>query len=108
MNTERRLRGTTAIVAAFWATLSMAQAPSIAVPKITGPIAVTAQSGEPFRGANEQPVPGPGLPLPVLQPYGYVEHEYFIEGSVDGKPYTTSLLVRKPERPGASFPASSL
>ena len=99
MNTERRLRGTTAIVAAFWATLSMAQAPSIAVPKITGPIAVTAQSGEPFRGANEQPVPGPGLPLPVLQPYGYVEHEYFIEGSVDGKTYTTSLLVRKPRDP---------
>jgi hypothetical protein len=66
---------------------------------ITGPIPVTAQSGEPFRGLNEQPVAGPGLPLPVLQPYGYVEEEYFVSGTVDGKPYTTSLLVRKPKDP---------
>jgi len=66
---------------------------------ITGPIAVTAESGEPFRGANEQPVPGPGLPIPVLVPYGYVEEEYFISGTVDGKPYSTNLLVRKPKDP---------
>jgi len=66
---------------------------------ITGPIAVTAASGEPFRGANEQPVPGPGLPIPVLVPYGYIEEEYFVSGMVDGKPYSTTLLVRKPKDP---------
>jgi hypothetical protein len=69
---------------------------------IVGPIPVSAQSGEPFRGANEQPVAGPGLPLPVLQPFGYMEEEYFVSGTVDGKPYTTSILVRKP-KDGAKF-----
>ncbi len=77
--------------------LGQAHAASIAAATITGPIPVTAQSGEPFRGMNEQPVTGPGLPLPVLQPYGYIEEEYFVSGSVDGKPYTTVLLVRKPK-----------
>src|SRR5579862_8440537 len=76
-------------------------APAFAAPvvsaTISGPIPITAQSGEPFRGLNEQPVAGPGLPLPVLQPYGYVEEEYFVSGTVDGKAYTTSLLVRKPK-----------
>ncbi len=67
------------------------------IPGISGPIAITAESGEPFRGANEQPVAGPGLPIPALTPYGYVEEEYFVSGTVDGKPYTTSLLVRKPK-----------
>ena len=71
----------------------------VVVAGITGPIPVTAQSGEPFRGENEQPVAGPGLPPPVLIPYGYVEEEYFVFGAVDGKPYKTSLLVRKPRDP---------
>ena len=70
-----------------------------AVANIAGPIPVTAESGEPFRGANEQPVAGPGLPLPVLVPYGYVEEEYAVSGLVDGEPYSTSLLVRKPDDP---------
>jgi hypothetical protein len=74
-----------------------AQADPIVTATLVGPIPVTSQSGEPFRGANEQPVAGPGLPLPVLQPYGYIEEEYFVSGVVDGKPYTTSLLVRKPK-----------
>jgi hypothetical protein len=84
---------------AIVAFLTPANASGISAAKITGPIAVTAQSGEPFRGLNEQPVAGPGLPLPVLQPYGYVEEEYFVSGMVDGKPYATSLLVRKPKDP---------
>ena len=69
------------------------------IASITGPVPVTAESGEPFRGANAQPVPGPGLPPPVLAPYGYVEEEYFVSGTVDGKPYKTSMLVRKPGDP---------
>ena len=36
-------------------------APTVAVATLTGPIPVTAQSGEPYRGTNEQPVAGPGL-----------------------------------------------
>jgi hypothetical protein len=79
------------------ATLPSAYAEPITAPHIAGPITITTQSGEPFRGLNEQPVAGPGLPLPVLQPYGYIEEEYFVSGTVDGKPYTTSLLVRKPK-----------
>ena len=84
------------IVCAWLATMTPAIGAPVAA-KITGPIPVTSQSGEPFRGLNEQPVAGPGLPLPVLQPYGYIEEEYFVSGTVDGKPYTTSLLVRKPK-----------
>lgn len=79
----------TSLLAAFaWAAVEM--------PTISGPVPVTAASGEPFRGANAQPVAGPGLPPPVLQPYGYVEEEYVISGTVNGLPYKTSLLVRKP------------
>jgi hypothetical protein len=79
-----------------------ASAGADAVATITGPIVINAQSGEPFRGLNEQPVAGPGLPLPVLQPYNYVEEEYFVSGTVNGQPYKTSLLVRKPKE-GAGF-----
>jgi hypothetical protein len=86
------------LIGAILAPLATQAAP-ISAAQITGPIPVTAQSGEPFRGLNEQPVAGPGLPLPVLQPYGYVEEEYFVSGTVDGKPYSTALLVRKPKDP---------
>jgi Alpha/beta hydrolase domain len=87
------------LAAGLWTMAAMAQTAPVAVAKIKGPIAVTAKSGEPFRGLNEQPVAGPGLPPPVLIPFGYVEEEYFVSGMVDGKPYTTSLLVRKPKDP---------
>jgi hypothetical protein len=85
------------LVGTLLASIASAHALSIPAAKLTGPIAVTAQSGEPFRGMNEQPVAGPGMPLPVLQPHGYVEEEYFVSGTVDGKPYATALLVRKPK-----------
>ena len=63
---------------------------------ITGPIPVAPRTDEPYRGENEQPVAGPGLPPPVLIPFGYVEEEYFVSGTVGGQAYKTSLLVRKP------------
>lgn len=88
-----------ALVAILAATVAAAQASPVPIPTLTGPIPVTAQSGEPFRGENEQPVAGPGLPVPILVPFGYIEEEYFVSGSVDGKPYLTSLLVRKPKDP---------
>ena len=74
------------VVGAILASLTPAYASSVSPAKIAGPIPVTAQSGEPFRGMNEKPVAGPGLPLPVLQPYGYIEEEYFVSGTVDGSP----------------------
>lgn len=85
------------LLAAAAATCSMlAMAHTAAT--VEGPIAITAES-QPYRGANEQPVAGHGLGLPVLEPYGYVEEEYFVSGTVGGKPYNTSLLVRKPKDP---------
>jgi hypothetical protein len=66
---------------------------------LSGPVAVTAETGEPFRGTNAQPVAGPGLPPPILQPHDFVEQEYFISGAVDGRPYKTAMLVRKPRDP---------
>lgn len=87
-----------AIAAGFvWASVSAACAQVVAA-KISSPIPATPQS-QPFRGANEQPVAGPGLPIPDLIPFGYVEEEYFVSGTVDGKPYATSMLVRKPKDP---------
>jgi len=73
-----------------------------ALAEVEGPIPVTQDSGEPFRGANAQPVPGPGLPPPELEPFAYVEEEYFVSGVVAGEPYSTTLLVRKP-RDAAAF-----
>lgn len=66
---------------------------------LSGPIAVTAETGEPFRGTNAQPVAGPGLPPPLLQPHDFVEQEYFVSGVVDGQPYRTAMLVRRPRDP---------
>jgi hypothetical protein len=37
--------------------------------------------------------------MPELDPYGYVQEEYLVSGTVDGQPYSTSLLVRKPRDP---------
>ena len=42
---------------------------------VQGPVAINEQSGEPFRGTNAQPVPGPGMPPPILQPFDFVEEE---------------------------------
>lgn len=77
----------------------LAASPSIAIPRVEGPLPVTPKTDEPYRGENEQPVAGPGLPPPVLIPYGYVEEEYFLTGDVEGKPYKVSMLVRKPSDP---------
>lgn len=88
--------GTAAILAS---SPLMAAPSSIAIPRIEGPLPVTPKTDEPYRGENEQPVAGPGLPPPVLIPYGYVEEEYFLTGEVDGKPYKVSMLVRKPSDP---------
>lgn len=74
-----------------------AHAASIGTLTVMGPIPVNAQSGESYRGSNEQPVAGPGAPMPDLEKYGYMQEEYFISGTVDGKPFTTSMLVRKPK-----------
>ena len=73
-----------------------ATAQRVALPQLSGPNPVTAQSGESYRGSNEQPVAGPGLPMPDLERVGYVQEEYIVSGTVDGRPYRTSLLVRKP------------
>jgi hypothetical protein len=62
-------------------------------------IPITAESGDRYRDRSEQPAAGPGLTPQILIPYGYVEEEYFATGTVDGKPYATSLLVRKPRDP---------
>ena len=72
-------------------------AKSIPIPQISGPVATTPESGESYRGSNEQPVPGPGLPMPDLERVGYVQEEFVVSGMVDGKPYRTSLLVRRPK-----------
>jgi hypothetical protein len=96
-NTDRRRFIKLSGAGFAWAMLSPAHANAGLT--ITGPIPVTAQSGESYRGSNEQPIPGPGLPPPDLDRYGYVQEEYFISGTVDGKAYSTSLLVRKPKNP---------
>jgi hypothetical protein len=89
----------TILAAALCTAIPMAEAQSAATVTIIGPIAVTAESGDAYRGSNEQPVAGPGLPPPMLAPFNYVQEEYFVAGTVGGKPYSTNLLVRKPKDP---------
>lgn len=72
-------------------------AEQVNLPEISGPIAVTPESGEAYRGSNEQPVAGPGLPMPDLEALDYMQEEYIVSGLVDGKLYRTSILVRKPK-----------
>src|SRR5882724_3213864 len=74
-----------------------AAAQRIPLPQVSGPVAVTPDSGESYRGSNEQPVAGPGLPMPDLERVGYIQEEYIVSGTVGGQPYRTSLLVRKPK-----------
>jgi hypothetical protein len=62
-------------------------------------VPITAEYGDHYRDRSEPPAAGPGQSPPVLIPYGYEEQEYFVSGTVDGKPYATSLLVRKPQNP---------
>jgi hypothetical protein len=80
----------TVIIGAFWAMVSSAEAlPRGPMATITGPIPVTVQSNEPFRAdASRRPS--------NISSFGYVEEEYFVAGRVDGRPFTTSLMVRKP------------
>jgi hypothetical protein len=79
------------------ATLASAATP-LPVARLRGPIP-TGTGNQPYRGANEQPVAGPGLPIPDLIPYGYTEEEYFVAGTVNGQRYETTMLVRKPKDP---------
>lgn len=88
---------------------SGAQAQNIAaVPKVTGPVPVTAQS-YPFAAADHQMTPFD------LAAAGYVEEEYFISGTANvydwqtdrtlktlaSGPYTTRILVRHPRAASA-------
>jgi hypothetical protein len=103
MTTDFRRREFIAAVAAGAATVATLPASALAagplpIARLQGPIP-TGPDDQPYRGANEQPVAGPGLPIPDLIPYGYIEEEYFVSGTADGKPYATSLLVRKPKDP---------
>lgn len=94
------------IAAAFVSTLTFAQNP-VPLPKVTGPIAVTATS-HPFGGAKDT------LAAVDLTKTGYVEEEYLLSGAAnvydwnaDGSvavkgannPYTTRILVRRPADP---------
>ncbi|ADP82105.1 hypothetical protein FraEuI1c_4104 [Pseudofrankia inefficax] len=64
--------------------------------KVAGPVPVTAESGEPFGGA-ESPVGLTETPLSdLLRDHDFVEEEFFVSGTVGGQPYTTSLLIRRP------------
>jgi hypothetical protein len=93
---RRTFIGAAAGATALAALPSGASAQSLPVARLQGPIPSGADN-QPYRGANEQPVAGPGLPIPDLIPYGYIEEEYFVSGTVDGQPYRTTMLVRKPK-----------
>lgn len=96
---RRGFLGTAAAGSAALLVPASLSAAALPMATIEGPIPVTAGSGQPYRGANEQPVAGPGLPIPDLIPFDYVEEEYVVSGTVGGAPYRTSMLVRKPRDP---------
>jgi alpha/beta hydrolase family protein len=70
--------------------------------------AASAQTQAAPHPAISAPVTGPGAMFPGLQrvpagtglaDHGYVVTEYFVSGTASGKPYTTRILVRRPEAP---------
>jgi Alpha/beta hydrolase domain len=81
------------LIGASWAMAASGEAlPPSPLATVTGPDPVTPQSGQPYRAEPSQRPSN-------LSSYGYVEDEYFVSGSIDGQPYTTSILVRKPSAP---------
>jgi hypothetical protein len=74
-----------AAAAAAFAQTQTAPHPSISAP-VTGP-------GAMFPGLREVP---PGT---SLADHKYVVTEYFVSGTASGKPYTTRILVRRPDNP---------
>jgi hypothetical protein len=56
------------------------------------------QDGPAWTGRNVEPSPRYAA-SPAA--YGYVEEEYIVSGEVDGVPYSTTVLVRKPADPDA-------
>jgi len=82
-----------ALLAAAAALISLCAAPSLA--QTPAPVA-----------AFEGPITGPGPMFPGLRPldpgtapqdYGYLTEEYFVSGTANGQPYTTRILVRRPD-----------
>lgn len=78
------------------------------IPNLSGPIPATADSNAAFGKADKVAVFGGatspvGLPDPtpgeLLPHHDYVEEEYFVSGIVNGQPYKTSLLIRRPRDP---------
>ena len=92
-------------VMVFFAGVAAAAVPN---PKVTGPIPVNAQPGDP---SHDYPFFSRAVDLPD---YGYMEEEYFFEGTANryntpaqttatildsGHPYRTRLIVRRPASP---------
>jgi hypothetical protein len=92
----------------WYSAVAAAQSTPAAMPKVTGPVAASAQS-YPFAAADHQMTPFD------LAAAGYVEEEYFVSGTanvydwladrslktVASGPYTTRILVRRPRAAGA-------
>jgi hypothetical protein len=105
--TRRGAFATAALAGLFASAVTGAQGPrfaATAIPKVTGPLPVTADS-RPFLGADHD------LPPVDLGKLGYVEEEFLVSGTanvydwaLDGAisvkaadaPYTTRILVRRP------------
>jgi hypothetical protein len=71
--------------------------------------AASAQTQTPPHPTVSAAITGPGAMFPGLQrvpsgtglaDHGYLVTEYFVSGMASGKPYTTRILVRRPQDPG--------
>jgi hypothetical protein len=74
---------------------------------LTFALAAQAQFTVPQLPTVEGPISGPGPMYPGLRPlaagtdpaaYDYQTDEYFVSGIANGQPYTTRILVRRPEK----------
>ena len=77
----------TGMILAFAMFLQQTTAP---VPKVSGPI---EGPGVMYSGLRDLPK---GT---ELADFNYVEKEYFVSGTANGKPYTTRIVVREPKDP---------
>jgi hypothetical protein len=108
MSTPNRLSRSFAAALAAALSVMLASAASVPNPKVTGPIPATAAPGDP---SHDYPFFATTVDLAS---YGYVEEEYFFEGTANryntpalatggvidsGRPYRTRMVVRRPASP---------
>jgi alpha/beta hydrolase family protein len=97
MSRKRMALGTALLVLTV---TSIARAAIVSTPTVSGPI---SGPGTVYPDPAVSIVPG----AVTVESFPYVTEEYFVSGTVNGAPYTTRIIVRRPKDP-ASFSGTAV